>query len=518
MKISIDPDNDNDTDTDSDSDMEGSAMSKPVRVRFAPSPTGYLHIGGARTAIYDWLLARATGGQFILRIEDTDRGRFVPDSLQDIMDNLRWLGLQWDEGPEAGGPHAPYLQSERLPLYHRRAEDLVAAGKAYYCFCSPERLAALRAEQEKAKRPSGYDRLCRDLPMSEAQSRLARGEKAAVRFKIPLDGTTSFTDAIRGGITVDNRTLDDMVLLKSDGFPTYHLAATVDDHEMGITHVLRGDEWLASAPRHVLLYRAFGWEPPVFAHLPIFLNPAGSGKLSKRHGATSVREYREQGYLPEALFNFLLLLGWHPQDEREIFTPAEAAAAFTLDRVSKSPVALSFEKLDWFNGVYIRQMDPRDLAGRCLPFLQRAGLLPDPCPAERLDYLARLIPLVQERLRTLAEAPDLLGYFLRESIEPPPPEMLLGKKGHPEQVLQVLRRVRETLAAAGGFVEAEIEAALRKLASDLGLKDGEVFMPVRVAISGRTATPGLFETMAAIGRERCLERIERAAAALEAQG
>ncbi len=489
-------------------------MASPVRVRFAPSPTGYAHIGHARTAMYDWLLARATGGQFILRIEDTDRSRYVPDSLQDIMDNLRWLGLQWDEGPDVGGPHRPYLQSERLPLYREHTDRLIAEGKAYHCFCPPERLAALRQEQEAAKLPPGYDRHCRDLPPDEAKARLARGEKAVVRFKIPLGGTTTFVDAIRGTITVDNRTLDDMVLLKSDGYPTYHLAAMVDDHEMRITHVLRGDEWLASAPRHILLYQAFGWEPPVLAHLPIFLNPSGGGKMSKRFGATAIHEYREQGYLPEALFNFLLLLGWHPQDEREIFSPEEAARVFTLERVSKSPVAVSFDKLDWFNGVYIRSMDPMELARRCVPFLQRSGHLPEPCPGERLDYLVGLMPLVRERLRTLAEAPDLLGYFMSREIATPAAEALVGKKQAPAQAALILRRGGEILAGLPSFTATDLEPALRGLAVELGVKDGEVMMPLRVAVSGRPATPGIFETLEAIGRERCLDRVKRAAAVL----
>lgn len=490
-------------------------MTAPVRVRFAPSPTGYLHIGGARTAIYNWLLARATGGAFILRIEDTDRSRYVPDALQDIMASLRWLGLSWDEGPEAGGEAGPYLQSERLPLYRRHAEQLVAQDRAYYCFCPPGRLAALRAAQEAAGEPTGYDRHCRDLPKSEVESALARGEQHVIRLKIPA-GRTTFTDEIRGEITVDNGTLDDLVLLKSDGFPTYHLANIVDDHLMGITHVMRGDEWLASTPRHVLLYRAFGWEPPRFAHLPIFLAPTGGGKLSKRHGATSVREYREKGYLPEALFNFLLLLGWHPPDQREFFTPDEAARAFTLERVSKAPVAFSTDKLDWFNGMYIRRLAPEDLARRCLPFLQREGLLPDPCPPERLAYLERVIPLVQERLPNLAEAPALLDFFLREEIDPPAREVLVGRKQTTESVTRILAQSIEVLAAVPSFDEGTLEPALRKLAADLGVKDGEVFMALRAAVSGRTATPGIFETLAALGRERCLARVRKAAEVLGA--
>ncbi len=490
-------------------------MTMPVRVRFAPSPTGYAHIGHARTAIYDWLLAKATGGRFILRIEDTDRNRYVADSLQDIMDSLRWLGLQWDEGPDVGGPYGPYLQSERLPIYKQHAGRLIAEGKAYYCFCPPERLAALRREQESAGIPPGYDRRCRDLSREEAEARLARGEKAVVRFKIPLEGVTTFVDAIRGEISVKNATLDDMVILKSDGFPTYHLAAMVDDHEMRITHVLRGDEWLASAPKHILLIKALGWDPPVFAHLPIFLNPSGAGKMSKRFGATAIREYREQGYLPEALFNFLLLLGWHPQGEEEVFSPEEAARHFSLDRVSKSPVAVSFDKLDWFNGIYIRRMEQRELAARCLPFLQRAGLLPDPCPDGRFEYLVELIPLIRERLKLLSEAPDMLGYFLRDEIKPPAAELLIGKKSTAAQTRKVLEQSQGAIETLAAFDAPTLERALRELAQKMLIKEGEIFMPLRVAVSGQTATPGLFETMAAIGRERCLQRIRNALLVLE---
>lgn len=489
-------------------------MNSAVRVRFAPSPTGYLHIGGARTAIYNWLLAKATGGRFILRIEDTDRNRYVPDALRDIMDSLRWLGVDWDEGPDTGGEAGPYFQSQRLELYQEYAKQLVAEGKAYYCFCSPERLAAVRAAQEAAKEAPGYDRHCRALPADEVAAALARGDKSVVRLKVPFEGSTTFVDEIRGEITVENRTLDDLVLLKSDGFPTYHLANIIDDHHMGITHVMRGDEWIASTPRHVLLYKAFGWQPPKFAHLPVFLAPSGGGKLSKRHGATSVREYRDKGYLPEALFNFLLLLGWHPQDEREMFTAAEAAKAFALERVSKSPVAFSTDKLDWFNGLYIRRLTPKDLARHCLPFLQRAGLLPDPCPPERFAYLVRVIPLVQERLRLLTEAPEVLDIFLKQEIAPPTADLLVGKKQSPAQVTAVLRRCAEVLARLPEFDEPALEKALRAVAMELGIKDGEVFMPLRVAVSGRAATPGIFETLAAIGRERCVERIEKAVGVL----
>jgi glutamyl-tRNA synthetase len=349
-----------------------------VRVRFAPSPTGYLHIGGARTALYNWLLARHYGGKFILRIEDTDRNRYVPDALTDIMASLRWLGMDWDEGPEAGGDYGPYLQSERLELYQKYAEQLISEGKAYRCFCTAERLDQLRKEQEAAKQSSGYDRHCLNLTAEERRELESSGARSVVRFKIP-PGRTLVYDQLRGELDFDNKTIDDFVLLKSDGFPTYHLANIIDDHLMKITHVMRGDEWLVSTPRHILLYQAFGWEPPKFAHLPIFLAPGG-GKLSKRHGATSVKEYRDKGYLPEAVINFLLLLGWNPGTDQEMFSLEEAAKSFTLERINVSPVAFSTEKLDWFNGVYIRSLSTDDLAKRCLPYLQQAGLLADPCP------------------------------------------------------------------------------------------------------------------------------------------
>lgn len=483
---------------------------QPVRVRFAPSPTGYLHIGGARTAIYNWLLARATGGQFLLRIEDTDRTRYVEDALQDIMASLRWLGLDWDEGPETGGPVGPYFQSKRLDLYQKYAEQLVAEGKAYYCFCSAERLAAVRVAQEASKQPPGYDRRCRNLTSDEVAAKKAEGQIPVIRFKVPLEGTTTVVDELRGEMLFENRTLDDLVLLKSDGFPTYHLANIIDDHFMGITHVMRGDEWIASTPRHILLYGAFGWQPPKFAHLPVFLAPSGGGKLSKRHGATSVREYREKGYLPEALFNFLLLLGWHPQDEQEMFTREEAVKAFSLERISKSPVAFATDKLDWFNGLYIRKMDVHELSERCLPILQRDGLIADPCPPDRFEYLVKIVPLVQERLKLLPEISELVDFFLNDDIPAPPPDLLIQKNTTTEQTVEMLRRSMTVLEQAPSLDHEHADPGLRALAEEFGVKAGQVFMPIRVAISGRTATPGLFETMDAVGKERVLRRMRNA--------
>jgi glutamyl-tRNA synthetase len=488
----------------------------PVRVRFAPSPTGYLHIGGARTAIYDWLLAQKTGGRFILRIEDTDRNRLVPDSLTDITASLRWLGLEWDEGPEKGGEYGPYFQSERLELYQRYAQQLIDADQAYPCYCSTERLQELRQTQEKTKVKVGYDRHCRNLTPAERAGLDASGAKKVIRFKTPLDGQTIVKDEIRGEMVFENSTLEDLVLIKSDGYPTYHFANVVDDRQMRITHVLRGDEWIASTPIHVLLYQAFGWEPAKFAHLSIFLAPNGKGKLSKRHGATSVKEYREQGYLPEALFNCLLFLGWNPGTEQELFTKTEAIEQFSLERVNASPVRFSFDKLLWFNGVYLRSLSPDDLARRCLPYLQQADILPDPCPPERLAYLVTLMPLVRERLKLLTDVVEWTEFFLRDEIPVPSCEALIPKKLDQARTIQVLEAIRAALTGVPDqFTVPEIEPILHALPEQLALKMGEVFMPLRVAVSGRTATPGMYEMLAALGKERVLQRIAKALAVLK---
>lgn len=486
-----------------------------VRVRFAPSPTGYLHIGGARTALYNWLIAKHYGGKFILRIEDTDRNRYVPDALTDIMASLHWLGIDWDEGPEVGGDYGSYFQSERLELYQKYAQRLVDEGKAYRCYCTSERLENLRKEQEEKKIAVGYDRFCLNLSEAERQEKEGAGLKSVIRFKIPREGHTVVKDLLRGELHFDNSTLDDLVLLKSDGYPTYHLANIIDDHLMKISHVMRGEEWIPSTPRHILLYQAFGWEPPLFAHLPLFMAPGG-GKLSKRHGATSVREYREKGILPEALNNFLLLLGWNPGTDQEMFSLKEAAQAFTIERINASPVALSFEKLDWFNGVYIRSLATEDLASRCLPYLQQAGLLPDPCSDERYQYLLQIMPLIRERLKSVPEVPEMTNYFLQEDIPTPAKELLIPKKMDQPQTLASLEGAAKALAEVSPkFKEADTEAALRNVAVELGIYDGQVFMPVRVAVSGRTATPGIFETMRVLGKERVLKRIHNAVAVLK---
>ncbi|RME65355.1 MAG: glutamate--tRNA ligase, partial [Caldilineae bacterium] len=376
--------------------MTNHRNTQPARVRFAPSPTGQLHLGSLRTALFDWLWARHTGGQFILRIEDTDQKRFDPTSMASLTEGLRWLGLDWDEGPDVGGPYGPYVQTERRDLYVQYADRLVEAGHAYRCYCTPERLEQVREERRRQKLPGGYDRHCRYLTPAQRAAYEAEGRPSVVRLAVPENGATTFHDLLRGPITVENDQLQDMVLLKSDGLPTYHLAVVVDDHLMEITHVLRGQEWLGTAPIHWLLYEAFGWEPPVFVHLPVILDPSGKGKMSKRKKTTGdqeylvmVHEFIQAGYLPEAMFNFLANLGWNFDPEREVFTREEAIERFRLEDINPAPAAAPFDKLEWLNGVYIRQLSPAEMKERLIPFLSRQlGQDPDALRASRkLDIL-----------------------------------------------------------------------------------------------------------------------------------
>jgi len=478
-----------------------------VRVRYAPSPTGEPHVGNIRTALFNWLLARHEGGTFILRIEDTDQARIVPGAQEAIFASLRWLGLDWDEGPEVGGPHAPYFQSQRLEHYHRASEQLIAADNAYRCYCSPQRLEEMRAEQMRYKQPPKYDRRCRNLSAGERRELEAQGIPPVVRFKTPPSGRTTFHDLVRGNVTFENDTLDDFVLLKSDGFPTYHLANVVDDHLMGITHVLRGDEWLSSTPRHVLMYQAFGWQPPVFAHLPMILGP-DRAKLSKRHGDTSILQYRDKGFLPHALFNFLGLLGWSLDDKTEIISRQDFIRHFSLERIVKNPAIFNMDKLTWMNGVYIRELGLDELTEQLAPFLEEHLPSDIPRPIDR-PYLRRVVPLVQERIKRLDEASELTDFFFREGELTYPIADLLGKRfaDQPQQAADALAAARERIAAVDRWDEEALEGAIRPLAEELGLKTGELFGAIRVAVTGRTAAPPLFETMAVLGRERCLERL-----------
>jgi len=476
-------------------------MTNTVRVRFAPSPTGYLHVGGARTALFNWLFARKHNGAFILRIEDTDRKRYEPEAVGSILESLRWLGLEWDEGPEVGGDYGPYYQSQRLDIYQEYARKLVDSGHAYRCYCSAERLALMREEQRRRGEPSmGYDRHCRYLTARERADYEAQGIVPVVRLKVPLEGQTSFHDVLHGDTTVDNATLDDLVLLKSDGYPTYHLANVVDDHLMEISHIMRADEWLPSVPKHVLLYQAFSWEIPVYAHLPVILAPTGKGKLSKRHGGVAVHEFQQEGYLPEAMVNFLARVGWAYDDKTEFFTRQELIEKFSLEGVSKSPAAFSYDKLEWMNGVYIRMLPPDDLAGRLMPFLERAGLEAD------LPTVRRLVPLIQERVKKLNEAVEWVDFAFVDQISYEP-SLLVDKKMTAAESLTALRKARETLAALPDFQEETLEKALRALADQLGLKDRQLFGIIRVAVTGKTVAPPLFGTLSILGRERVLKRL-----------
>ncbi|MCJ7522958.1 MAG: glutamate--tRNA ligase [Dehalococcoidia bacterium] len=478
-----------------------------VRVRFAPSPTGYPHIGNIRTALFNWLFARHSGGSFIVRIEDTDVTRKVEGALEAILDGLRWLGIDWDEGPEKGGDYGPYFQSERRDLYHRYAQQLLEGGHAYKCYCSPERLAQMRAEMARRKESMrSYDRHCRNLRPEEQAQYESQGITPVIRFKVPLDGQTTFHDLIRGDITFDNNELDDIVLLKSDGYPTYHLANVVDDHLMRISHVLRADEWLSSTPRHILLYNALGYEPPLFAHLPMILGSDRS-KLSKRHGATSIVEYREQGYVPQAMMNFLALLGWSLDDKTEIFSVEELVRHFSLERISKPAAIFSHDKLTWMNGVYIRNMSIAELREQLLPFLERDLPREVKKPISR-EYVQQITPLIQERLTTFGETAEHFSFFFVDKLIYDP-NLLLGKKLTRETAMAGLEAALGQLQDLP-FDASSLELTLRPLASELGLKTGDFFGLLRAATTGRTATPPLFQTMAVLGRERCLERIEAA--------
>lgn len=457
-----------------------------------------------RTALFNWLLARRHGGQFLLRIEDTDQARYVEGGVESQMAALRWLGLEWDEGPDVGGPHAPYTQSQRLDTYREHSSRLLGTGSAYQCYCSPERLEQVRREQQARKEPPRYDRHCRDLTPAQRHAADATGVTPVVRFKTPLSGATIARDELRGEVTFRNETLDDFVLLKSDGYPTYHLAAQVDDHLMEITHVLRGEEWLPSAPRHLLVHRAFGWEPPLFAHLSRILG-SDRAKLSKRHGAHAALEYRDNGYLPETVVNFLALLGWSLDDRTEVIDRQTLVRNFSLERLLPNPAVFNAEKLQWLNGTYIRELPVEELAIRVRPFLERAiG------QAVETDVLVRIVPLVRERIKQLTEIADMADFFF---VDPDyETAALLGKRfaGQPEEAAEALEL---TLAHAEGVTDwrhARLEGAIRPLAEQIGVKTGELFGVIRVAVTGKTAAPPLFETMEVLGREKTLGRLRAA--------
>jgi glutamyl-tRNA synthetase len=471
----------------------------PVRVRFAPSPTGDLHIGGVRTAQFNWMFARRHGGKFILRIEDTDRKRSRRESLAGIMDGLRWAGLDWDEGPDIGGPYGPYIQSDRIALYQEWAHWLVAHGKAYRAYETEAELEVIAAARKANGLPPGYDRRARNLTPDDWTRLDAEGRSYVIRLKVPLDDETVFEDMVRGQIRVKNDTLQDAVLLKADGYPTYHLAHMVDDHLMRISHVIRAEEWIASTPLHVILYQAFGWELPRFAHVPVILHPSG-GKISKRkHPEAAISYFIKGGYLPEAVTNFLCNVGWNygKKDERgeevQVFSKEEAAAVFDITRVTSSGTKFDVVKLQWLNGEYIRLMAPDALAERLRPPLEQGGYTVD------MDLLRRITPLIQPRLKVLNDVIPVAGFFFAPEVHPAP-EALVQKGMTPESTRQALIATLETLAALPDFAAATQEAALRALATTLGLKPGQLFGAIRTAISGQNVSPPLFESMEALGR------------------
>jgi len=477
-------------------------VTNQIRVRYAPSPTGFPHVGNIRTALFNWLFARHSGGKFIIRIEDTDRARYTEGATEAILDSLRWLGLDWDEGPEVGGEFGPYFQSERKEIYSKIAEQLVKEGKAYYCYCTQDRLEKMRAEQIGNRQSPGYDRLCRNLTEEEVAQKEASNTPRVIRFKFPTEEKTCFNDLIRGDVEFENSRIDDFVILKSDGYPTYHLASVVDDHLMKISHILRGEEWISSTPKHLRLYRALGYKPPEFAHLPMILGKDRS-KLSKRHGTVSITEYRKQGYLPEALLNFLALLGWALDDKTELFSKEELVKHFSLQKVSKTAAIFNSEKLEWMNGVYIRGLSLDELTERALPFLEKEDK-----PLDK-ELVRRIMPLVQERIKTLGELPEMTDFFFEEDID-----YELDIFTDKSTAIGALKASLEQIESLTDFSEEKLETALRSLAEELGLKAGQLFGAIRNAVTGKKVTPPLFGTMAVLGKERCLERICKALARL----
>lgn len=494
-----------------------------IRVRFAPSPTGYLHLGGARTALFNWLFAKRKGGTFILRIEDTDKVRSTDEAVLAIIRGLEWLGMNWDEGPkitidqhkvvvEEVGKHKPYFQMKRLELYRKYAEKLIEDGKAYRCYCLPEELEEMRKKAIQEKRPPKYDGRCRNLTAEDEKIYKEKGRKPVVRFKTPQEGVTEFEDIVRGKVSFQNNLLDDFVMLKSSGSPIYNFAVVVDDHEMEISHVIRGDDHISNTPRQILLYEALGWKKPQFAHVPMILGSDGS-RLSKRHGATSLEYYENEGYLPEAMVNYLALLGWATEDSQQIFDIEELKEKFSLERCAKSAAIFDLQKLLWMNGEYIRKMKPDELTTEALPFIIKENLVQGDTDEEVKQWvenvLTKAISLEQEKIKLLKDIPYLISYMLKKDLENEDYEDEAKEKAlKVSGVKQVLSDCRDRLVKLEDFSEEKIEKEVRSYAKESGKKTGEVFHPIRVAVSGRTRGPGLFALLSFLGKERVLKRIE----------
>lgn len=477
-----------------------------IRVRFAPSPTGYLHIGGARTALFNWLFAHSMGGKLILRIEDTDIERLKEDSVSQILTSLKWLGLNWDEGPEVGGDYGPYYQSERFAIYRKYVEMLLDSGKAYYCFCSAADLETAREKQRAAKKPFRYARTCRDLPIEKARARIAAGETASVRIKIPLEGSITVKDLIHGEVTFNMDQFDDFVIMKSNGIPTYNFAVVVDDHLMHISHVLRAEEHLSNTPKQLLLYKALDWAPPKFGHMSMILAPDRS-KLSKRHGATSVEEFRSQGYLAEAIVNYLTLLGWGPGDEREIFSLDETVQLFKLEQMSKKAAIYDTKKLTWMNGQYLSTLPLKKILPGAKAFFIKNGLVTEDWINTHEEYFAHLVDVVRVRVKTLQEVSDAATYFFKD-IDSYDSKGVV--KHFKKENIQLLEQCVTALEADQVFDLASTESVYKNIAAANNISFGKLIHPTRLALTGRTVSPGMFDVIVLLGKEKTLARLRNA--------
>ncbi len=481
-------------------------MPGEVRVRFAPSPTGLPHIGNIRTALFNWLFARHHGGKFIVRVEDTDQARLVPGSIEAMLDGLRWLNIDWDEGPEVGGPFGPYFQSERLDIYHDLAERLVSQGNAYHCYCTQKPPAQDDDKQRDRRVSASADCQCRDLTQEEIAKLSSEQESNVVRFAMPKEGITRVKDLIRGEVEWRNETLNDFIILKSDGFPTYHLAVVADDHLMEISHVMRAEEWLPSTPRHLQLFEALGFEPPQFAHLPMIMGP-DRAKLSKRHGATAIGVYKDAGILPDALLNFMVLLGWSLDDKTDVVTAQTVIENFTLDRITKSSAIFDQNKLQWMNGMYIRELTAEQLAGKMVPFLER-DLPKDMLPVDQ-EYLGKIAPLLQERMKSLEESADSTSYFFQAN-EQFDIDTLVQKGMDRDSTLSALKAAFDDLDSADDYAPDKLEEMLTATGEKLSLSRRQFFGVLRVAATGRAVSPPLFEMMEVLGKDRTVSRVKNA--------
>ncbi len=474
---------------------------KTVRTRFAPSPTGFMHIGNLRTALYEYLVAKSQGGDFVLRIEDTDRERYVEGAVDIIYNTLKVAGLQHDEGPDKPGEYGPYVQSERLNMYKPYAEQLIEQGKAYRCFCTKERLDSLKDDETPG---GGYDRHCRDLPQEEIDRLLAEGVPYVIRQKMPLEGSTTFTDAVFGEITVENSELQDQILIKTDGYPTYNFANVIDDHTMNITHVVRGCEYLSSTPKYNLLYEAFGWEVPTYIHLPLIMGKDAEGnvaKLSKRHGSTGFEDLIKEGYLPQAIINYVALLGWCPSDNQEMFTLDELTRAFSIDGISKSPSIFDYDKLEWFNGEYIRKMSPEEFTSYAMPYYKEA------VTSCELPW-DKLCGILQQRVTRFTQIPEMIDFF--DKLPEYDAEMFVNKKSKTnlENAPVMLKAVTDRLTALESWDKDSIHDCLINLAQELEVKNGTVMWPARIAAAGKKVTPGgAVEILEILGRDESLARL-----------